>query len=88
MVVDPVLAIHETVPVRGQRVQIAEPQLDGRKRLNAGRVIFHSPTRDDVYRKAVNLRLPHFAVRHLGKLPEEMPLILSRFRSTRPRVPS
>ena len=33
-------------------------------------MLFHSPDRDDVYRKAVELRLPYFAVRYFGTMPE------------------
>jgi hypothetical protein len=57
-------------------VLIGEPELDESSRLLSGRVVFHSPSRDDVYRKAVELRLPHFAVRYLGDLPENMAMIL------------
>lgn len=57
-------------------VLIGEPRLDDVSRLQAGRVVFHSPSRDDVYRKAVELRLPDFAVRHLGTLPENTALVL------------
>jgi hypothetical protein len=57
-------------------VLIGEPEVDDQTRLRAGRVLFHSAIRDEVYRKAVELRLPHFAVRYLGKLPENMALIL------------
>jgi hypothetical protein len=57
-------------------VLIGEPQLDEGSRLQAGRVLFHSPSRDDVDRKAVELRLPHFAVRYLGTLPENTALVL------------
>jgi hypothetical protein len=57
-------------------VLIGEPQLDEMSRLMAGKVLFHSSLRDDVYRKAVELHLPHFAVRYLGSLPENMALVL------------
>ena len=57
-------------------VLIGEPQADEGPRLRAGRVLFHSPDRDDVYRKAVELRLPHFAVRYFGTMPENTALVL------------
>jgi hypothetical protein len=57
-------------------VLIGEPQTDEKARLQGGRVVFHSPNRDDVYRKAVELRLPHFAVRFLGTMPEDTALVL------------
>lgn len=57
-------------------VLIGEPKLDEMSRLLAGKVLFHSPIRDEVYRKAVELHLPHFAIRYLGSLPENMALVL------------
>jgi hypothetical protein len=57
-------------------VLIGEPKTDESSRLLAGRVLFHSPSRDDVYRKAVELRLPYFAVRYLGTMPENTALVL------------
>ncbi len=57
-------------------VLIGEPQLDEMSRLLGGKVLFHSPVRDEVYRKAVEYHLPHFAVRYLGSLPENMALVL------------
>lgn len=55
-------------------VLIADPQHDEFTQLRAGRVIFHSPDRDEVYQKAVELRLPHIAVRYFGPRPEHVVL--------------
>jgi hypothetical protein len=57
-------------------VLVGEPQLDEMSRLLAGKVLFHSSIRDEVYRKAVEFHLPHFAVRYLGSPPENMALVL------------
>jgi hypothetical protein len=57
-------------------VLIGEPQLDDMSRLLLGRVLFHSTNRDEVDQKAVELRLPFFAVRYFGTLPENMALVL------------
>jgi hypothetical protein len=57
-------------------VLIGEPQIDEMSRLLGGRVLFHSPNRDDIHRKMLELRLPHFAVRYLGKMPENTALVL------------
>lgn len=57
-------------------VLIGEPQTEEGARLQGGRVVFHSPDRDDVYRKAVELRLPHFAVRYFGTMAENTALVL------------
>jgi hypothetical protein len=57
-------------------VLIGEPQTDEDLRLRAGKVLFHSPDRDEVYRKARELRLDRIAVRYLGTWPEDMALVL------------
>jgi hypothetical protein len=74
---DPILTIEE-IKARfpSEWVLIGEPEIDELTRLRAGRVLFHSPARDDIDRKAVELRLPHFAVRYCGALPEHMALLL------------
>jgi hypothetical protein len=57
-------------------VLIGEPEMDEFQRLKAGRVIFHSPDRDAVYQKAMEMPPGHYAFRFLGKLPEDMALVL------------
>src|SRR4051812_16072433 len=57
-------------------VLIGEPQTDEFKRLHAGKVLFHGPDREEVYRKAIELRPGRFAFRHLGELPEDMAFAL------------
>lgn len=53
-----------------------EPQTDEFQRLRSGKVLFHSPDREEVYRKATDLRPEHFAFRYLGELPEDMAFVL------------
>ena len=57
-------------------VLIGDPQTDEYQRLLAGIVLFHSPARDDVDRKLLELRPPRFAFRYLGTMPEDVALIL------------
>ncbi len=57
-------------------VLIGDPETEGDTRLLGGRVLFHSANRDDVHQKALELRLPHFAVRYLGSMPENSALVL------------
>jgi hypothetical protein len=57
-------------------VLIGDPQTDGSQRLRAGKVLFHSPDREEVYRKAIELRPGHFAFRYLGEWPEDMVFVL------------
>jgi hypothetical protein len=57
-------------------VLIGEPQTDEFQHLRAGKVLFHSPDREAVYQKAIELRPGNFAFRFLGKLPEDMAFVL------------
>jgi hypothetical protein len=57
-------------------VLIDEPQIGEMSHLLGGRVVFHSSSRDEVDRKAIELRLPYFAVRYLGTMPENMVFVL------------
>jgi hypothetical protein len=57
-------------------VLIGEPQTDETLRLLAGKVLFHSPDHDEVYRKAGELRPGRFAVRYLGEWPEDVAFVL------------
>src|SRR5947209_7388552 len=55
-------------------VLIAEPQTDDQLRVLRGKVVFHSPDRDEIYRQAMRLKLDRIAVRYLGEYPEHMVL--------------
>lgn len=57
-------------------VLIGEPRTDEFYRVQAGKVLFHSPDRDEVYQKAIELRPSHFACRFLGEPPKDMEFIL------------
>jgi hypothetical protein len=57
-------------------VLIGEPQTDECQRLLAGKVLFHSADRDEVDRRLLELRPARFAFRYLGKLPEDLALVL------------
>jgi hypothetical protein len=57
-------------------VLIGEPETDEVQHLMAGKVLFHSPDRDEVYQKAIDLRLGHFAFRFLGEMSEDMVFVL------------
>jgi hypothetical protein len=57
-------------------VLIGEPRTDDEQRLLGGKVLYHSPDRDEVYRRAHELRLDRIAVRYLGTWPENMALVL------------
>jgi hypothetical protein len=57
-------------------VLIGDPQTDESQHLLSGIVLFHSPNRDEVDRKLLELRPARFAFRYLGSPPEDMALIL------------
>jgi hypothetical protein len=57
-------------------VLIGDPRTDANQKLLGGRVLFHSPDRDEVDRKLLELRPTLFAFRYLGELPERTALML------------
>ena len=57
-------------------VLIAEPQTDDQLEVLGGKVVFHSPERNAISRKAQELKLDQSAVRYLGEYPEHMVLWL------------
>ncbi len=57
-------------------VLIGEPETDEFQHVRAGRVLFHSPDREEVYRKAIDLRPGRFAFRYLGEVPEGAAFVL------------
>jgi hypothetical protein len=57
-------------------VLIGDPQTDEGQRLLSGTVLFHSPNRDDVDRKLLELRPPRFGFRYMGTIPEDVALVL------------
>jgi hypothetical protein len=57
-------------------VLIADPEVDQHGEVVRGKVIFHSKDRDEVDRKAIELRLPHTAFLYAGELPEDAVIIL------------
>lgn len=57
-------------------VLIGDPRTDEDERLLAGKVLFHSPNRDEVDRKLLELRPSRFAFRYLGMPQEDRAMIL------------
>jgi hypothetical protein len=55
---------------------IVDPQKDEFEEVIAGTVAFHSPDRDEIDRKLVELRPSHFALYYLGPIAEGLELIL------------
>lgn len=57
-------------------VLVEDPQTDEALTVRRGKVRWHSKDRDEVYRKAVELRLARFAILYTGKIPKDAAVIL------------
>ena len=57
-------------------VLVGEPETDESLQVRSGRVIFHSKDRDEVYRKAVELKPKRFAMLYTGTIPKDTAVIL------------
>ncbi len=57
-------------------VLIGDPETDYALEVHSGQVLWHSQDRDEVYRKAVELRPRRFAMLYTGKMPEGTAIIL------------
>ena len=66
--------MHERFP--SEWVLIGSPQTNEGLGVEAGVVLFHSKDREDVYRKAHELRPGRFAVVFTGETPKDMEYLL------------
>ena len=57
-------------------VLIQDPETDESLAVQAGKVLYHSKDRDEVYRKAVELRPKHFAMLYTGTIPKDTAIVL------------
>jgi hypothetical protein len=57
-------------------VLIGDPRTDPNQKLTAGRILFHSPDRDEVDRKLLEMRPSRFAFRYTGEPPQHMAMVL------------
>ena len=57
-------------------VLVEDPQTDEALAVQRGRVRWHSKDRDEVYRKAVELRPARFAILYTGKIPKGTAVVL------------
>jgi hypothetical protein len=55
---------------------IEDPETDDRLGVRRGKIRSHSKDRDEVYWKAVELRLKRFAVIYTGTMPEDTAIVL------------
>ena len=61
---------------RSEWVLVGDPQTDDSLQVHSGNVIFHSKDRDEVYRKAIELRPKRFAMLYTGSLPKDTAVVL------------
>ena len=74
---DPILSLAEmTAKFSDEWVLLDNPQVDRHMNVTAGRVVWHSKDRDDVYQKAIEFRLRNSAVLFTGQIPENTAVIL------------
>lgn len=57
-------------------VLIEDPETDATLEVKSGKVRWHSKDRDEVYRKAVELRPRRFAMLYTGKMPKDTAIVL------------
>ena len=57
-------------------VLLEDPQTNQALEVQGGRVLWHGKDRDEVYRKAVEVRPKRFAVLYTGKMPEGTAVVL------------
>jgi hypothetical protein len=57
-------------------ILVEDPQTNDALEVQGGRVRWHSKDRDEVYRKAVELRPKRFAMLYTGKMPEDTAVVL------------
>jgi hypothetical protein len=61
---------------RSEWILLADPEVDEELRVLAGRVVSHSKDRDEVDRKAIQLRLKRSAFLYTGECLEDMEYVL------------
>ncbi|WP_414543481.1 hypothetical protein [Nostoc sp. CCY0012] len=57
-------------------ILVEDPQTDEALDIQSGKVLWHSKDRDEVYRKAVELRPKRFAMLYTGQIPENTAIAL------------
>lgn len=57
-------------------VLVENPETDENLEVQSGQVRYHSKDRDEVYRKAVELRPHRFAMLYTGTIPEDTAIVL------------
>jgi hypothetical protein len=61
---------------REEWVLVEDPQTNEALKVLGGKVRYHSRDRDEVYRKAVELRPKRFAMLYTGTMPKDTAIVL------------
>jgi hypothetical protein len=61
---------------KSEWVLVEDPQTSETLEVQSGKVRWHSKDRDEVYRKAVELRPRRFAVLYTGRMPADTAIVL------------
>ena len=57
-------------------VLVEDPDTNASLEVQRGKVLYHSKDRDEVYRKAVELRPRRFAMLYTGHIPQDTAIVL------------
>jgi len=77
MVMSNILSIAEIESqFKSEWVLVEEPKTNEALEVQSGLVRWHSKDRDEVYRKAVELRSKRFAVLYTGTIPKDTAIVL------------
>jgi hypothetical protein len=57
-------------------ILLSDPDVDRYQQVKRGKLVYHSKDRDEVYQKAIQLRLRHSATLFTGGPPEDMEFLL------------
>ena len=57
-------------------VLLGDPETTGSLQVKGGAVLWHSKDRDEVYRKARDLRPKRFAILYTGTIPKDAAIVL------------
>ncbi|MEX0701343.1 MAG: hypothetical protein WD069_04545 [Planctomycetales bacterium] len=57
-------------------ILLGDPETDEQLNVQGGTVLFHSSDREELYRKAAELRPKRSAIVYTGSVPEDMEFIL------------
>ena len=57
-------------------VLLEDPETENGLKVKSGKMLWHSKDRDEVYRKARELKPKHSAVLYIGNLPQDTVIVL------------